>query len=465
MSASANSPGPLGRQWGRSLRRVVPRSSHSRWAPQNSRLDAVTVITSQDAPRIQSLLPLRHSRMAKSPFAFYRGGAKVMALDLAATPVTGLTAQICGDAHLSNFGVFGSPERDLVFDLTDFDETLPGPWEWDVKRLAASFVIAARHNGHSGADAEEYAMRACAAYRGAVASMADMGFLEAWYAHVTARDIQEAFDDDWSKKKRKASKEFVRKARSKDSHHALKKLTEQTDGHSTFRIVHQPGLVVPLRDLPRTKEFEGVSDGVTGAYEDYQASLPSHQQTLLGRYTLADVAVKVVGVGSVGTRCFIVLLRGKDDTDPLFLQIKEAGPSVLESNLSASTFANHGERVVAGQRLMQAASDSFLGWTHSNATGHHYYWRQLKDMKASMEVEGASSGEMRRFAELTGWTLARAHARSGDAEAIAGYLGSGEVFDEAIATFATAYANQNERDHERFVRAIRSGRIEASADD
>jgi uncharacterized protein (DUF2252 family) len=420
------------------------------------------VITSQNAPRIQSLLPLRHARMARSPFAFYRGAAKLMALDLAGTPVTGLTAQICGDAHLSNFGVFGSPERDLVFDVTDFDETLPGPWEWDVKRLATSFVIAARHVGHSGRDADEYASHACEAYRSAIASMADMGYLEAWYAHVTYDDIQDAFEGEWSKKKRKASKSFDREARSKDSHHALKKLTDHTDGHSDFKIAHQPGLVIPLRDLPRSPESEAMHRRVTGAYAEYVATVPDHNRVLLNRYTLTDVAVKVVGVGSVGTRCFIVLLKGKNDDDPLFLQVKEAGRSVLEDHLPSSTFTNHGERVVAGQKLMQAASDSFLGWTHDPGSGHHFYWRQLKDMKASPEIEQATSGEMERLARLMGRTLARAHARSGDAAAIAGYLGTGDGFDRAVASFADAYADQNERDHRKFVRAIRSGRIEAS---
>ena len=400
--------------------------------------------------------------MAKSPFAFYRGAAKLMALDLAGTPVTGLNAQICGDAHLSNFGVFGSPERDLVFDVTDFDETLPGPWEWDVKRLAASFVIAARHNGHSVRDAEESAMKVGAAYRTAIASMADMSYLDGWYAHVTVDDIQRAFDTVWSKKRRKASESFERKTRSKDSHHALKKLTERADGRSSFRIAHQPGLVIPLRDLPQSQDADALRERVAAAYAEYRRTVPSHQQTLLSRYTLADVAAKVVGVGSVGTRCFIVLLRGKDDNDPLFLQVKEAGQSVLEDHLSASSYASHGERVVAGQRLMQAVSDSFLGWTHDKESGHHFYWRQLKDMKASPEVDGATVKELHSFAGVTGWTLARAHARSGDAEAITGYLGSGDKFDKAIASFAQAYADQNERDHKEFVRAIRSGRIEAS---
>lgn len=462
MSPSTNAQGPLGREWGRSLRRVVPRSSHSGWEPRANRQDPVTVVTSQNAPRVQALLPLRHARMAASPFAFYRGAAKVMAADLSGTPVTGLTAQICGDAHLSNFGVFGSPERDLVFDVTDFDETLPGPWEWDVKRLAASFVIAVRHNGHSDHDATDAALRATAAYRDSMASLADMSYLDAWYSHISVDDIQQAFRDRWSKKRRKASEKFERKARSKDSHHALRKLTVEIDGRSEFKIAHQPGLVLPLRDLPPLDEYDGMLEAITAAYAQYCQTVPDHHQALLSRYSLVDAAIKVVGVGSVGTRCFIVLLRGKDDNDPLFLQAKEAGPSVLEDHLPPSTYRGHGERVVAGQRLMQAASDTFLGWTHHAASGHHYYWRQLKDMKASPEVEGATVAQLHAFAGLTGWALARAHARSGDAEAIAGYVGSGDGFDRAVASFAQAYADQNEQDHKRFVKAIRSGRVVAS---
>lgn len=402
--------------------------------------------------------------MARNPFAFYRGGAKLMALDLAGTPATGLTAQICGDAHLANFGLFGSPERDLVFDVTDFDETLPGPWEWDVKRLAASFVIAARHNGHSGRDADQYAVLTCAAYRKAIASMAEMTYLDAWYAHVTFDDIQEAFADDLSKKERKRTESIDRKARSKDSHHALKRLTEHTHGRSDFRIVHQPGLVVPLRELPDTDEADSMRTSVASSYADYKETVGDHHRVLLERYTISDFALKVVGVGSVGTRCFIILLKGKDHDDPLFLQAKEANPSVLEGFLPESSYAYHGERVVAGQKLMQAATDSFLGWTHSPATKHHYYWRQFKDMKASLEVEEASPKTMRRYARLTGWTLARAHSRSGDADAIAGYLGSGDVFDESVASFASAYADQNEQDHAAFLHAIQSGLVNASHD-
>jgi uncharacterized protein (DUF2252 family) len=389
----------------------------------------------------------------------------LMAQDLAGTPTTGLNAQICGDAHLSNFGVYGSPERELVFDLNDFDETLPGPWEWDLKRLATSFAIAARHNGHSRSDEIELAMEACAAYRTTMASIAELGYLDAWYLDLTFDEIQDAFADKLSKKRRKASDRFGRRARSKDSHDALEKLAERNEDGDGFQIVLQPGLVVPFRDLPVTEDTEKIMDSVTDSYASYVSSVPHHLQTLLNRYTITDVAVKVVGVGSVGTRCFIVLLNGKDDDDVLFLQVKEAARSALEGFLPDSGYAGHGERIVVGQKLMQAASDSFLGWTESRISDRHFYWRQLKDMKASPEIEGASSKSMAMLAQLTGWTLARAHARSADAEAISGYLGSGTVFDEAVGTFAADYADQNERDHRAFVKAIRSGRVEASGDE
>jgi uncharacterized protein (DUF2252 family) len=298
-----------------------------------------------------------------------------------------------------------------------------------------------------------------------MASIAELGYLEAWYIGLTFDEIQDAFGDKLSKKRRKATEKFERKARSKDSHDALEKLAERDDDGDGFQIVLQPGLVVPFRDLPVTEGTKKILDSVTDSYSSYVSSVPQHLQTLLKRYTITDVAVKVVGVGSVGTRCFIVLLNGKDDNDVLFLQVKEAARSVLEDFLPDSTYAGHGQRIVVGQRLMQAASDSFLGWTESRVSERHFYWRQLKNMKASPEIEGASTKSMARLAQITGWTLARAHARSGDAEAISGYLGSGSVFDEAVGAFAADYADQNERDHHAFVKAIRSGRIEVSDDD
>ena len=396
--------------------------------------------------------------MAQSPFGFYRAGAKLMGQDLATTPATGITAQICGDAHLSNFGVFGSPERELVFDLNDFDETLPGPWEWDVKRLAASFAIAARHIGLDGRQ-RDYASEAAASYRNAMSSFAKMSYLDAWYSHLRWQDVLDAFSDQLTKKQTKRGRKFATKARSKDSLHSLSKLAERVDG--TYRIVSQPPLLVPFRDLPEAADIADVQGLIDEEFGGYIHSVRDYLTVLLDRYEVVDAAIKVVGVGSVGTRCGIVLLQGRDAKDPLFLQVKEAGPSVLEDHLPASKYENHGRRVVEGQRLMQATGDSFLGWNRGEVTGTHYYWRQLKDMKGSPEIDTASPDSLHRFASVCGWTLARAHARSGDASAIAGYLGSGEVFDRALGDFAVTYADQNERDFNAFKAAIASGEIEA----
>jgi uncharacterized protein (DUF2252 family) len=432
------------------------RGSGAEWGKSR---DPVDVITSQDETRLQWLVPIRHWRMAQSPFAFYRGGAKVMANDLATTPVTGIRAQICGDAHLSNFGVYGSPSRDLVFDVNDFDETLPGPWEWDVKRLAASFAIAARHNEYDSSEEVGLAAAAAASYRKSMAEFADMSYLDAWYVHLDIEELFEAFSDQLSKKQRKRTQKFVTKARSKDNLHAAKKLVERVDGE--YRIAAQPPLIVPLRDIPIDAEPEQIRQAMADSFRDYLASVPDHLHALLARFRFADFAIKVVGVGSVGTRCSILLLEAKDTGEPFFLQVKEATRSVLEDQLPASTYSNQGERVVVGQRLMQAASDSFLGWTHYERSGRDYYMRQLKDMKASLDIETAEPARMGRYAWLCGWTLARAHARSADAKAIAGYLGSGKVFDRAIGEFAVAYADQNEADYTAFRAAIDSGRITA----
>ncbi|GMQ84534.1 MAG: DUF2252 domain-containing protein [Acidimicrobiia bacterium] len=446
------------RAHGKSLRKDAARSSHGQWSAPADRPDPVDVITSQNASRLQSLVPIRHWRMAQSPFTFYRGAAKLMALDLATTPVTGLTAQICGDAHLSNFGVYGSPERELVFDINDFDETLPGPWEWDVKRLCASFAIAARHRGFDKQQ-QALATEAAAAYRQATASFAEMSYLDAWYSRINTDDIYQAFADQMTKKEAKRGRKFIAKSKGKDSLHALSKLAEQVDG--SYRIVAQPPLIVPLRDILEAAGTELSEETMKAELEDYLASVPDHMEVLLGRYTPVDSALKVVGVGSVGTRSAIVLLQGRDADDPLFLQVKEAGRSVLEDHLPASKYENHGQRVVEGQRLMQAASDSFLGWNRGQVTGTHYYWRQLKDMKASPDIDKASADALSRYARLCGWTLARAHSRSGSATGIAGYLGSGKVFDRALGDFAVAYADQNESDFTAFEKAIESGRIEA----
>ena len=450
-----------GKAYGKAQRKAVPRSSHGEWTLRSSAIDPVEVITSQNADRIRWLVPIRHWRMSQSPFAFYRGGAKLMALDLSTTPSTGIYAQICGDAHLSNFGVYGSPERDLVFDLNDFDETLPGPWEWDVKRLVASFTIAARHNQLSTDHQARLPAIVAQAYRSSIRDLADMNYLDVWYSHLDLEEIFEAFSDQLSKKQRKKSTKFVTKARSKDSLHAQKKLAKEVDG--SYRIVSQPPLLVPWREVPEAAGVELTEEQLRDVFEEYLESVRDHIAVLLRRFSFRDLAVKVVGVGSVGTRCFILLLEGRDEREPFFLQIKEAGPSVLEEHLPPSRYANSGKRVVQGQRLMQAASDSFLGWTHSPVSGHHYYWRQLKDMKGSLEVEKTSRKGLERYARLCGYTLARAHARSGDAIAIAAYLGKGSVFDDAMSSFAVAYADQNERDFAAFKAAIASGAIEARA--
>jgi uncharacterized protein (DUF2252 family) len=458
-SKSVANPAGQDRAAGKDLRRGAPRSSHADWSPGADRVDPVDLIISQNEGRLQSLVPVRHWRMSESPFTFYRGAAILMANDLATTPSTGITAQICGDAHLSNFGAYGSPERKLVFDVNDFDETLPGPWEWDVKRLATSFAIAARNNNYAQQEEASLASISAAAYREAMVQFAEMRYLDAWYSHLTVDQIADAFADERTKKSTKKFKKVQRKARKKDSSWAAKKLVETVDGE--YRIAAQPPLIVPLRDMPAMEDPERIRSYVTASWTAYLESVPDHLESLLRRFRLVDIALKVVGVGSVGTRSFIVLLEGKDAKDPFFLQIKEAGKSVLEDHLPSSRYANHGQRVTVGQRQMQAASDSFLGFTPADATGHDYYWRQLKDMKASADVDAASLDAMGRFAKVCGWTLARAHARSGAAASIAGYLGSGTVFDRAIGNFAMAYADQNQRDHDAFMAAIDSERIEA----
>jgi uncharacterized protein (DUF2252 family) len=450
--------GETARQRGKTLRKGVPRSSHGDWRPAADRNDPVRVITDQNAARLPWLVPIRHWRMSQSAFSFYRGGAAIMAADLAESPVSGLTAQICGDAHLSNFGTFGSPARDLVFDVNDFDETLPGPWEWDLKRLGASFAIAARHNEYDSEDERRLPSLAAFAYRQAMAGFAGMRYLDVWYARLATDDILAAFQDQLTKKERKRSEKFVRKARSKNSLHALKKLAEETE--DGYRIVSQPPLIVPFREMPIGADPDATRTMIERSFDEYTESVPDHLHTLLERFRFRDIAIKVVGVGSVGTRCFVVLLKGRDSQDPFFLQIKEAVASVLEAHLPTSTYDHHGQRVVVGQRLMQAASDSFLGWS-TGRDERQYYWRQFKDMKGSVEVESAPIRLMERYARLCGWTLARAHARSGDAAAIAGYLGGGEVFDRALADFSVAYADQNEKDYRAFKAAIESGGIEA----
>jgi uncharacterized protein (DUF2252 family) len=447
---------------GKAARAEVPRSSHAVFAPASNRADPIELLESQARARVPELVPVRYGRMLVSPFTFYRGAAEIMAGDLAATPRSGLTVQCCGDAHLSNFGVFASPERRLIFDLNDFDETLPGPWEWDVKRLAVSMLIGAINNGYEVADQERIVLASVEAYRNAMHEFAAMNNLDIWYSRM---EIDDAIRELGSKVKGKIAKrtdKTLAKARTRDSVMAFSKLTEEVDGR--VQIVDQSPLIVPigkLADSERDELFEGLHELLRG----YRDTLELDRRTLLEQFELADVARKVVGVGSVGTRAWIALMLGRDGKDPLFLQIKEAEASVLEGFLGASEFSNHGERVVVGQRLLQGASDIMLGWFHIDSgfdgQARDFYVRQLKDWKGSAEIEEMVPKGLRLYGELCGWTLARAHARSGDPIAIAAYLGNKSSFDRAILAFSSAYAEQNQRDYDELQAAVKSGRIVA----
>jgi uncharacterized protein (DUF2252 family) len=451
---------------GKEARTQTPRSAHADWGPASDRVDPVALLEEQDADREPDLVPVRHGRMMVSPFTFYRGAAKIMAADLKDTPRAGLNAQLCGDAHLSNFGAFASPERQLLFDVNDFDETLPGPFEYDVKRMAASFTIAARNNGFTKADARAATRASVRAYRESMSRFAQMTTMEIWYAHLAAEDITAAIRSAAKSKKdvqaAKRVEKGARKARTRDSLQALSKLGELVDG--TYRIVSQPPIVVPARDLAATYGLSRAEAEreVREQFRGYRATLDDDRRHLLERFRYVDLARKVVGVGSVGTRAYIALLQGRDQQDPLFLQVKEATDSVLEDHLPKSRYEHHGERVVRGQRMMQAASDIFLGWTMDREADRHYYWRQLRDMKASADVETMSPAELGGYAKICAWSLARGHARSGDPIAIAEYLGSSEKFDRSITEFSERYADQNERDYEAFVDAVRSGRLQAT---
>ena len=443
---------------GKARREAVPRSSHGDWSPATDRPDPVDVITSQNANRVQPLVPIRHGRMVVSPFTFYRGAAKIMASDLASTQSSGLNAQLCGDAHLANFGTYASPDRRQVFDVNDFDETLPGPWEWDLKRLVTSFVLAGRDNGHDRSDITAATTQSVASYRQAMAKFAARRTLDVWYDQVTLDEITAATP---KKKDRKLLTKTAEKARSKDSLKALSKLAELVDGK--YRIKSQPPLLMPLRDLSTSMDADNLREQVLGSLQSYRSTLADNRRLLFDRFELVDIAFKVVGVGSVGTRCMIVLFEGRDEDDPLFLQMKEAEASVLEDHLPKSEYEEHGERVVRGQRLMQASSDIFLGW-EAVPDKHHYYWRQFHDMKGSADVASMSARRLRNYAVVCGGTLAHAHARSADTIAIAGYLGSSDRFDSAITEFAFTYADQNDRDYAAFKAAIDDGTIEADDD-
>ena len=489
---------------GMQARDQTPPSSHAGWKPAADRPDPVGLLEEQDATREPDLVPVRHGRMMVSPFTFYRGTARIMAADLKDTPVAGLRAQLCGDAHLSNFGAFASPERRLMFDLNDFDETLPGPFEYDVERMAASFTIAARNNAFAKADVRAVTQAAVTAYRTAMAGFAQMRTMDIWYAHLDEDALmagarvavselrgdvaaaskreklakqakqakaakkdqkQEKHDKQQEKDAKLAEKraqKTLAKAHTRDSLQALSKLCELDGGQ--YRIVSQPPIVVPLRDLAATfgLSAEEADQAIREQFRAYRATLQPDRRHLLERFQIVDAARKVVGVGSVGTRAFIVLLQGRDQQDPLFLQIKEATSSVLEAYLPKSRYGQHGQRVVEGQRMMQAASDIYLGWTKGLDVRRNFYWRQLRDMKGSALVEAMIPTGLTYYGQICGWTLARAHARSGDPIAMAEYLGEDDEFDRSITDFSERYADQNEQDYQEFVKAVQSGRLLAT---
>jgi uncharacterized protein (DUF2252 family) len=448
---------------GKAARAEVPRSTHARFEPAATRPDPVELLERQAQSRVPDLVPIRYGRMLVSPFTFYRGAAMIMAHDLSTTPRSGLNVQCCGDAHLSNFGVFASPERRLVFDINDFDETLPGPWEWDVKRLAVSMLIAARDNDYGSKDQERIVLDTVRQYRSAMREFAGMDNLAVWYAHL---EIESLLADRASRLKPatlRRSEKALAKARTRDSMSAFSKLTQVVDGEP--RIVDQSPLIVPLGVFAPDGTHDALLEELRTLVRGYRDSLEVDRRVLLEQFVLTDFARKVVGVGSVGTRAWIALLLGRDQTDPLFLQVKEAEASVLEEFLGPSTYDNHGQRVVIGQRLMQATSDIFLGWVHVDSPldgkPRDFYGRQLKDWKGAAEIDQMIAAGMRVYGRLCGWTLARAHARSGDRVAIASYLGNGPSFDRAILEFSHAYADQNERDYRELAEAVKEGRIVA----
>ena len=428
------------------------------------RRDVVGLLEEQAASRVPELVPIRYGRMLVSPSAFYRGGALIMASDLSRTAHSGLRVQLCGDAHLSNFGVFGSPERNLVFDINDFDETAPGPWEWDVKRLATSFAIGGRENGFSEKDRRRVVLEAVRSYRQAMTAFAGMRTLDVWYSHLLVDQAFQEFSAGADPKKLKKAEADIAKSRTKDSMHAYEKLTHLVDGEP--RIISDPPLIVPIDELlPAETERNALEAEIRTLIRGYRRTLETDRRHLLEEFRFVDMAHKVVGVGSVGTRAWILLFLGADGEEPLFLQVKEAQHSVLEQFVGKSAYRNCGRRVVAGQRLMQATSDIFLGWQHVAAgrdtQERDFYVRQLKDWKGSFAPEGALPAGAAAYGRACGWTLARGHARSGDRIAIAAYLGKSDVFDKAIADFAETYAEQNERDYKALQDAVASGRVKA----
>ncbi|MFB7782746.1 DUF2252 domain-containing protein [Streptomyces vinaceus] len=447
---------------GRAARRKAPRSSHGEFEPPAKRQDPVDVLEGQSAGRVSDLVPIRYGRMVESPFRFYRGAAAVMAGDLDRTPDSGLRVQLCGDAHMLNYGLFGSPERNLLFDINDFDETLPGPWEWDVKRLTVSLAVAGRENGFSERERAVIVQSAGRSYREQMRLFATMGNLDVWYARTDEEQLRALASTELRSRGRKQLAELLEKARGRDSLQAAGKLTETVDGKRRF--TSQPPLVTPLSELLPDGERGALEEQIRDLVEQYGQTLSSDRRHLLREFTVVDMARKVVGVGSVGTRCWIILLQGRDGGDPLVLQAKEAGESVLAPYAGPCEQVMQGERVVAGQRLMQAASDIFLGWHRVQGIDgreRDFYLRQLRDWKGSLEPELMLPRGMKAFGDVCARTLARAHARSGDRIAIAAYLGRSEVFDRALVRFAEAYADRNERDHRALLEAVASGRLAA----
>ncbi|HEX5094651.1 MAG TPA: DUF2252 domain-containing protein [Acidimicrobiia bacterium] len=451
---------------GKAARDAVPRATYGAWQPDADRPDPVALLEEQAEHRVPELVPIRYGRMLVSPFTFFRGAALIMASDLASTPRSNFTVQLCGDAHMSNFGLFASPERRLVFDINDFDETLPGPWEWDVKRLAASFEVCGRDRAFAEADRRAITTAAVREYRKTMRQAAKMGSLEAWYDHLEVGALLEAVEAELRPKEARAAQRDIATARTRDSVRVLTKRVDNVDGD--LRIRAEPPLIVPLEDLAASDipDWEVFEPTIKKLLASYVKTL-SHHHHPLEEFRYVHAARKVVGVGSVGTRCYILLLVGRDNDDPLILQVKEAGPSVLERFLGPSEYENHGERVVAGQRLMQSASDIFLGWQRikgvADGVPRDYYLRQLHDWKGSFDSERLGVAGITLYARLCGATLARAHARWGDRIAIAWYLGKGDGFDDAVADFASAYADQNEADYEAFVAATSSGRLPIEA--
>ncbi|UCG26392.1 MAG: DUF2252 domain-containing protein [Chloroflexota bacterium] len=447
------------KEMGKALRSLVPLESHSQWVSSADRPDPISLLEEQDASRVQHLVPIKYGRMVSSPFAFLRGSAVVMAADLSTTSTSNLEVQLCGDAHLSNFGVFATPERKLVFDINDFDESHPGPFEWDLKRLAASAVVAGRANGFSDKVNRKLALATVEFYANAMRKLAKARTLDVWYFHVDADRVERAFERS-SKKAHKKARKMIGKAQTKTQEQTLEKLTHWVDGRRRF--ISEPPLLVPLDELISGDQMEQITaEQFESMWAEYLESLPEERRRLLSRFRATHSALRVGGVGSVGTKCWIMLLEGGAEDDAIILQQKEAGASVLEPYTGKSHYESPAQRVVQGQRLTQAASDIFLGWHRGAHTGTHYYWRQLKDMKGSLDVTGLDKKGFETYLHVCAACLARAHARTGDAAAISGYIGKGKTLAQAVAEFAVAYADQTEQDHQALVEAIESGRVTA----